>query len=314
MRLFAVILMGLCVSFHSLASTDSDNTDIAAISQLEREADLGDVQAQQTLVEHYLQNPSLIRDIEWYQQLVMANAFHGHLESQLALADMLERYSANDAELIDLTIAAYSAIQQQSPFAHDRTSELLAQKFNLAKKAQLNTQPLETLPISIEKDTSELDDHHFSPVSLSIILVLCFGVVGSALSAFRSKKALSLVNLDGLNRQVAEHQLTIDRQKQQLIKAQRLLSKSPQMSSQLNRSTKPSHATKNTLSANEKALMQACRVFGYQPDQIPAQNEIKRQYKTLSHRFHPDRHGDSDKMKTLNRAFSILIKNQTITL
>lgn len=308
--------MGLCVSFHSLASTDSDNTDIAAISQLEREADLGDVQAQQTLVEHYLQNPSLIRDIAWYQQLLMVNAFHGHLESQLALADMLEHYSANDPELLDLTIAAYSAIQQQSTFAHQRASELLEQKFNLAKKAQLDTQPLETLPISIEKDTSELDDHHFSPVSLSIILVLFFGAVGSALSAFRSKKTLSLVDLDGLNRQVAEHQLTIDRQKQQLIKAQRLLSKSPQMSSQQNRSTKSSHATKNTLSANEKALMQACRVFGYLPDQIPDQNEIKRQYKKLSHRFHPDRHGDgdSDKMKTLNRAFSILIKNQTITL
>ncbi|WP_394245535.1 J domain-containing protein [Vibrio astriarenae] len=308
-RLLIILSLSIGLLIPTKADTLHTNIDPETLAQIERKADLGDTSAQQQLVVLYLADASLIRDQEWFDKLLVANAFEQHLSSQLALAEKLEALSLTQPAALDLAIAMYGVIEEQSPEARAKYYHLLERKFNDSKKAQLANLP--TIEINDSEDEQTIDEDRDSSIHLwlsyLVIGFLSLGLIATITILKRARDVIKSIDHTGLQQQIASQKEQISRQTQQLKKAQRLITQYEHV----NHREPQQKAYKVASATPDKRLLQACRIFGYTPKTIPSPEEIKRQYKKLSHRFHPDRHGDSEKMKSINTAFTLLIKHHT---
>ncbi|MDR9828032.1 DnaJ domain-containing protein [Vibrio sp. FNV 38] len=311
MKKFIALLLGIGLSLCTLSIASAEESP--TLAELERAADFGDATARERLLERYKAQPSLIRDHEWYFKLVASSAFEGNPQSQLVLARSLDNITDPSSELINLTLAFYSAIDNKSPQAESRYTQLLEQKFNAKKRAQVQYQPkdIQDLP----KDLSdELVDHQSSslitpsspavpmiPLWVTSIIIFSLGTTALSIAySLRARHQLSTIDTHGMSEKIKLQQATIERQTAQIKKARQLLAQRAEAT--INPKRQPS----GNSSSQSRALVKACLLFGYSPEKLPKHEQIKQQYKKLSHLYHPDRHGDCEKMKAINKAFTLL--------
>ncbi len=213
------------------------------------------------------------------------------LEQPLSSRDMAEIWFRLSANKVPEAEEAYSKILEER-FNQRRAKQVSAiEQLNTIIDDQIDNPKNSELQESQESQESQQLDQDFILITIiTLILLAAF----SSYKALQNKKRLSSQSEKQFQQQITDHTVTIKKQKRQLESLYKELKR---------------YQKQQTSSANNQKYQLACALFGYSPQQVPNEKEIKIRYKQLCKIYHPDMKGSDEEMKRLNLALKTLLGN-----
>lgn len=281
------------------AGTDKDPQE--AFYWLQQSAENQYPQAILALSQHYLSNDDTGQAMYWLTKLAVT----GNATAQFKLGQLYEE-GFQPGTPLDMAEIWFHVAADKLPQAEQAYARILEQRFNQQRAKQLSA--MEQLDTVAEKQTTlsdtgnsvpasatALSKHPIQPNYLFIALVILAMVVAlTVYRIFKNKKQRSLQSEKLSQQQMADNVATIKKQKRQLDTLYKELKRYQKIQ-------------QNAEKDNYHQL--ACAVFGYHPDQVPDEKQIKVRYKQLCKIYHPDMKGSQEEMKRLNSALKVILAN-----
>ncbi|TFH90938.1 J domain-containing protein [Vibrio ouci] len=218
-------------------------------------------------------------------------------------------------DTLDLAELWYQEASRTNPQAEEDYARVLEAQFNARRAKQVAA--IDQLEVAF--DTTDIE---VSPKAQSIAnsqdaqnmtLYGILALLGTSLLVigwlFRRNQRLSLSSTE-LDDEAKRKQIKLERElkrKDELLKQQKR-----QLETLYRHIKKQQAATPKAPSADstpkDKPLTLACALFGYSPNAIPDEKQVKARYKQLSKIYHPDLKGSDAEMKRLNQALKLILK------
>lgn len=241
-------------------------------------------------------------------------ASNGSPEAAKSLGKLYESLKQGPNAL-DLAELWYEEASRNDPQAEEDYARVLEAQFNARRAKQVSA--IEQLEVAF--DTTDIE---VNPKAQSIANsqdaqnMTLYGIVallGASLLViawlFRRNQRLSLSSTE-LDDEAKRKQIKLERELKR--KNEQLKQQKRQLETLYRHIKKQqAHAPKEQNpqpNPKEKPLTLACALFGYSPNAIPDEKQVKARYKQLSKIYHPDLKGSDAEMKRLNQALKLILK------
>ncbi|EEX92201.1 hypothetical protein VIOR3934_04109 [Vibrio orientalis CIP 102891 = ATCC 33934] len=241
-------------------------------------------------------------------------ASNGSPEAAKSLGKLYESLKQGPNAL-DLAELWYEEASRNDPQAEEDYARVLEAQFNARRAKQVSA--IEQLEVAF--DTTDIE---VNPKAQSIANsqdaqnMTLYGIVallGASLLViawlFRRNQRLSLSSTE-LDDEAKRKQIKLERELKR--KDEQLKQQKRQLETLYRHIKKQqAHAPKEQSSQpnpKEKPLTLACALFGYSPNAVPDEKQVKARYKQLSKIYHPDLKGSDAEMKRLNQALKLILK------
>lgn len=311
-----------------LAQSYAQGIDVApsmedALYWYQQAAHQGNAQAQVSLANVYLSGQGIKKDLEKALYWLTIAATEGNSEAQYQLGQLYEQLEQHPDPL-KLAELWYEKAAQTNPEAELAYSRLLEQQFNNRRAKQVAA--IGQLEVAFDDSSIELSTQaksraasqkQQSEVIYGLVgtIVLCVIALFWLLRTIRTLKNSSSLSSNDAQRQnvkfereLQRKEATIKQQKKQLETLFRHVKKL-QVTARNNGNAQANSTSTKPDPAKESPISLACALFGFKPDAIPAEKQIKVRYKQLSKIYHPDLKGTDEEMKRLNHALKIILKH-----
>ena len=284
-------------------------------------AEAGNTQAQIELADAYRFGRGVKQDLENAIYWLTSAAVENNTEAQYQLGQLYEQLEQQPNSL-DLAQLWYEKASLNNPEAEIAYSRLLEQQFNNRRAKQVaaigqlevafddSEIKVSTQAKSLANSQKQRSEFVYGLIGM---IVLCLAIIAWLFKTQRSlKHASSSTQSDSqrqsvkLERELKRKDDTIRQQKKQLETMFRHIKKLQAGTKQ--GQTAPPRAAPAKPATKESPLSLACALFGFKPDAIPEEKQIKVRYKQLSKIYHPDLKGSDEEMKRLNQALKIILK------
>ncbi|KOO13069.1 hypothetical protein AKJ18_20070 [Vibrio xuii] len=241
-------------------------------------------------------------------------ASNGSSDAAKSLGKLYEELEQSPNTL-DLAELWYQEASRSDPQAEQDYARVLEAQFNARRAKQVAA--IDQLEVAF--DTTDIE---VSPKAQSIANsqdaqnMTLYGIIalfGTSLLIigwlFRRNQRLSLSSTE-LDDEAKRKQIKLERElkrKDELLKQQKRQLETLYRHIKKQQATTPkAHSSDSNL--KEKPLTLACALFGYSPNAIPDEKQVKARYKQLSKVYHPDLKGSDAEMKRLNQALKLILK------
>ncbi len=288
----------LAMAYQSGKSTDKNPQE--AFYWLQQSANSQYPPAIFQLAENYLSGTGTDKNISQVIYLLTELATKGDAAAQFKLGEIYQglELAPTASELAELW---YHISADKLPQAEEAYSKILEQKYNQQRAKQVSSiQKLDTIidnQISASRsDSSQLpsSDELGQDYVLIAIITLLLLVTLSIYKISRNKKLASSQSEKQNQQLISDSSATIKKQKRQLDTLYKELKR---------------YQKHQQDSVNNQKYQLACAMFGYPPQQVPSEKEIKVRYKQLCKIYHPDMKGSDEEMKRLNGALKTILTN-----
>lgn len=281
------------------------------------------INAQITLANLYLSGNGVDKSQElalfWLTNAATSNS----PRAQYLLGQLYENLEqpTNSQKLAELWYEKASSQVEEAELAYSR---LLEQQFNNRRAKQVAAidqleDVLDSPPIELSAQAKSIQASKNQHLKVTYGLIAVIGLLTIALVWMikRSHATKFSTNAEQksskrqevkLERELKRKEETIKQQKRQLETMFKHIKKLQLASKTTSTSNKTHASTSNAPTRKESPLALACALFGFQPDNIPDEKQIKARYKQLSKIYHPDLKGSDDEMKRLNHSLKLILK------
>ncbi len=255
-------------------------------------------QAIMQLAQNYLTGTGTEKDTTQAVYWLSKIAIEGNATAQYQLGEL---YQGLEQPLSSRDMAEmwFRLSANKVPEAEEAYSKILEERFNQRRAKQVSAiEQLNTIiddqidnPKNSELQESQQLDQDFILITIITLILLA---VFSSYKTLQNKKRLFSQSEKHSQQQIIDHTVTIKKQKRQLETLYKELKR---------------YQKQQSSSANNQKYQLACALFGYSPQQVPNEKEIKVRYKQLCKIYHPDMKGSDEEMKRLNIALKTLLEN-----
>ncbi len=286
----------VAMAYQSGSGTDKNLKE--ALYWLQQAAGNEHPEAIMQLAQNYLTGTGTEKDtiqaVYWLSKI----AIEGNATAQYKLGELYQGLS-QPLSSRDMAEIWFHLSADKLPEAEEAYSKILEERFNQRRAKQVSAiDQLDTIidnqienTETAELQQSEQLDQDFILITIITLILLA---VFSSYKTLQNKKRLSSQSEKHSQQQIIDHTVTIKKQKRQLETLYKELKR---------------YQKQQSSSANNQKYQLACALFGYSPQQVPNEKEIKVRYKQLCKIYHPDMKGSDEEMKRLNIALKTLLGN-----
>jgi uncharacterized protein len=286
-----------------------DKSPEQAFFWLSQAAENGSEPAQMSLANYYVNGIGTPKDLNeailWYTTL----ASNGNTEAQVKLGKLFTTLE-KPIDPHSLALAWLHAAADRSEEASERYNQLLEARFNQQRAKQIssieqlddafNAQHNDSLPASQPATiTMALQSDYLLWAIVIIGLLFVIGTIKSARKKHQIKHKHQAES-ETLHARLTNQQKIIEQQQRQLKTAVAQIKKLQQNSTVTPQVTNVTRPNQN--------LELACALFGFQPDTLPNESQLKARYKQLCKIYHPDLKGTQEEMKRLNYSLKVILQ------
>lgn len=274
----------------------------------------GDSNAAAALGQAYLMGDGTKADTENAIFWLSHAASNGRSDAAKSLGKLYEELK-QVPDALDLAELWYQEASRTDPQAEEDYARVLEAQFNARRAKQVaaidqlevafDTTDIEVSP-KVQSIANSQDAQNMTLYGILALLGTSLLVIGWL---FRRNQRLSLSSSE-FDDEAKRKQIKLERElkrKDELLKQQKR-----QLETLYRHIKKQQTATPKAHSADptpkEKPLTLACALFGYSPNTIPDEKQVKARYKQLSKIYHPDLKGSDAEMKRLNQSLKLILK------